>query len=181
MTALTQSPAGLALARHAEFMVPRHLRDLFAADARRAERFSLEYDEIYLDYSKQRITEETMRLLFDLARQADLEGWIRRLFAGEPINNTEKRPVLHMALRSDRGQFPEQASVMPQVRECRERMRALVEEIQSGRLLGASGQPITDVVNIGIGGSDLGPRLVIEALATQEASLPRLQIGRAHV
>ena len=174
MTYLTQSPAWLALQAHADALSRQKLSDLFADDPGRAQRFTLEFDEIYLDFSKQRINENTLSLLLALAQQADVTGWTRRMFAGEAINTSEDRAVLHVALRSDRGAFPEGRSVMREVRACRERMRVFVRDLRTGKVRGASGKPITDVVNIGIGGSDLGPRLLAEALPDPDASAPKV-------
>jgi glucose-6-phosphate isomerase len=171
VSALTQSPAWSALAAHARELAPRHLRQLFADDPRRARDFTLEFDEIYLDYSKQRVTVQTMSLLQALARQADVRGWTQRMFAGERINNSQDRAALHVALRSDMGEFPAGASVMDEVRACKARVRAFVDQARSGKMPGAAGQAITDVVNMGIGGSDLGPRLVTQALGKRGTGL----------
>ncbi|HEY6864575.1 MAG TPA: glucose-6-phosphate isomerase, partial [Burkholderiales bacterium] len=118
---------------------------------------------------------ETLRLLVALAEQADVRGWIRRMYAGEPINATEGRAVLHVALRSDASAFPEGRDVMPLVRAARERMRRFVEQVHGGDASGATGERIADVVNIGIGGSDLGPRMATRALRRFRApGSPRL-------
>ncbi len=166
MSALTSSAAWRALERHAEAMAGAQLRDLFAADPGRFETFSLQQGDLLLDYSKNRITAETMRLLQDLARAADLEGWRERMFAGERINITEDRPVLHIALRnrSNRPIRVDGQDVMPAVNGVLARMRAFSEQVRSGAWRGHTGQTITDLVNIGIGGSDLGPLMVCEAL-----------------
>jgi len=177
VTTLTQTPAWLALAAHACEQAPRHLRELFASDSRRAQRFTLGFDEITLDYSKQRISETTMSLLQALARQADVSAWRQRMFAGDAINSSENRAALHVALRADQTEFPKGNSVMAEVRECRERVRAFVRLARSGGLRSASGEPITDIVNLGIGGSDQGPRLVAEALAPGDASGARLHFA----
>src|SRR5262249_47260315 len=148
---------------------------LFAADRDRARRFSLEFGAIVLDYSKHLADAETLRLLLALAEQADVRGWTRRMFAGEAINHTEDRAVLHVALRSDASVFPEGRDVMPLVRAARERMRRFVGDVHRGALTGATGERITDVVNIGIGGSDLGPRMATRALRRYRApGSPRL-------
>lgn len=165
MSTLSQSPAWLALEAHAREIRNGHLLELFAQDPARASRFTVEFDEILLDYSKQRITTQTMSLLLDLARQADVEGWRHRMFAGEPINASENRAALHVALRADQVAFPEGKSVMSQVRECRQRMHAFVRAARAGELRGAGKKTITDIVNLGIGGSDLGQRLIADALA----------------
>jgi glucose-6-phosphate isomerase len=161
---LTLSPAWKALAAHQKKMAAASLAGLFAADPSRAERFSIEAGELMLDYSKHRVDAEAMRLLAGLAAQAQLPGWIARMFAGDPINSAEARAVLHVALRSEDTTFPEGGDVMPAVRGARERMRRFVDEAQRGGLKGADGRAITDVVNIGIGGSDLGPRMLVRAM-----------------
>jgi glucose-6-phosphate isomerase len=147
---------------------------LFAADASRAERFSLESGELLLDYSKHRVDAEAMRLLAALAAQAQVPGWIRRMFTGDPINNTEGRAVLHVALRSKGEAFPEGRDVTPLVRAALERMRRFVDEALHGALKGADGRAITDIVNIGIGGSDLGPRMLARALRKFREPGPKL-------
>ncbi|MBP2230742.1 glucose-6-phosphate isomerase [Azospirillum agricola] len=166
MTALTRSPAWAALAQHRREFGDTHMRDLFAADPGRFDAFSLEAAGLFLDYSKNRATKDTLGLLLDLARQQDVEGWRDRMFAGEPINLTEKRAVLHTALRnrSDRPVRVDGRDVMPDVRAVLERMDAFATAVRDGTWTGYTGQPITDVVNIGIGGSDLGPVMVTEAL-----------------
>jgi len=161
---LTLSPAWKALAAHQKKMAAASLTELFAADASRAGRFSIEAGELMLDYSKHRVDAETMRLLAALAAQAQLPGWIARMFAGDRINSTEGRAVLHVALRSGNTRFPEGFDVMPAVRGARERMRGFVDEAQRGGLKGGDGRTITDIVNIGIGGSDLGPRMLVRAM-----------------
>jgi glucose-6-phosphate isomerase len=166
MSALTGSPAWQALERHARDIRDAHLRDLFASDPDRFDKFSLELDDLLLDHSKNRIAEDTMRLLFNLARQADVEGWRDRMFAGERINTTENRAVLHVALRnrSSRPILVDGENVMPAVNAVLNHMRSFSEQVRSGRWRGHTGETITDVVNIGIGGSDLGPLMVCEAL-----------------
>jgi len=161
---LTHSPEWKALAAHRKKIAAASLAELFAADASRAGRFSIEAGELMLDYSKQRVDAEAMRLLTGLASQAQLPGWIARMFGGDPINSTEARAVLHVALRSGDTTFPEGRDVMPAVRGTRERMRRFVDEAHSGALKGADGRAITDIVNIGIGGSDLGPRMLVRAM-----------------
>ncbi len=163
---LTQSPAWQALARHWQSMRDLHMRTLFERDPQRFEKFTLSAADILLDYSKNRITEETMKLLRALAREADVEGWRERMFRGERINFTENRPVLHVALRnrSNRPICVDGQDVMPAVNEVLARMRVFVDKVRSGEWRGYTGERITDVVNIGIGGSDLGPVMVTEAL-----------------
>jgi glucose-6-phosphate isomerase len=166
MSALTSSAAWQALQRHAEAAAGLHLRDLFAEDPKRFERFSLREGDLLLDVSKNRITAETLRLLLDLARAADLEGWRDRMFAGERINSTEDRAVLHIALRNraNRRVLVDGQDVMPAVNGVLARMRDFSERVRGGAWQGHTGQAIGDVVNIGIGGSDLGPLMVCEAL-----------------
>ena len=166
MSSLTQSPAWQALAAHAPSARGLSLRRLFAEDPDRAEHFSLALDDLLLDFSKHLITGETWRLLLDLARERDVEGWRERMFKGEKINVTEDRAVLHVALRNRAGTpiLVDGQDVMPEVNGVLGRMRAFSEEIRSGRWRGHTGQPITTVVNIGIGGSDLGPEMVCVAL-----------------
>ncbi len=166
MQRLSESPAWRALMRHRDRMSTAHLRELFANDPTRAAQYSRELDGLLFDFSKQRIQADTLRLLLELARQQDFAGWRARLFAGEAINHTEQRAAAHMALRMPRdGVFQVAGSnVVPEVWAVLDRMRGFVEAIHSGRWTGYSGKPITDVVNLGIGGSDLGPYLVSRAL-----------------
>ena len=154
---LTDSPAWRALTAHAEALRPQHLRELFAADPQRFEHFSLRHDGLLLDFSKQRISGETLNQLREFAIAADLDGWKQKLVAGEAINHTEGRAVRHMALRAG-DQAP------PEVRAVLARMQNFCERVHSGEWRGYSGERITDVVNIGIGGSDLGPRMAVKAL-----------------
>jgi len=168
MSALTQSPAWLALVRHrAEREGSMRLRELFAADPKRFERFSLEVADILVDYSKNLVTEQTMALLFDLARQADVTGWRDKMMSGAKINRTEDRAVLHVALRnrSNRPIDVDGKDVMPEVNAVLAKMRGFTESVRSGAWKGHTGKPITDIVNIGIGGSDLGPTMASLALA----------------
>ena len=146
-----------ALAAHAEALRPQHLRDLFAADPQRFANFSLSHDGLLLDFSKQRIDGETLALLREFAVAADVDGWKRKMLAGEPINHTEGRAVRHMALRAGDAAPPEVQAVLA-------RMQDFCERIHNGQWRGFSGERITDVVNIGIGGSDLGPRMAVKAL-----------------
>ena len=142
------------------------MRDLFKADPRRFEKFSLQWNDFLIDYSKNRITEKTMSLLFDLARSRDIKGWTGKMFSGEKINSTEHRAVLHIALRnrSNKPIIVEGSDVMPAVNKVLAHVREFSESVRSGSWKGYTGQPITDVVNIGIGGSDLGPVMITEAL-----------------
>ncbi|MFQ5968856.1 MAG: glucose-6-phosphate isomerase, partial [Acidimicrobiia bacterium] len=167
MGKLTGSAAWKALAAHRDEIEDLRIRDLFDSDAGRFERFSRSLDGALLfDYSKHRITEETMRLLVALAEQADVSGYIERMFSGERINFTENRPVLHVALRnrSNRPLEVDGEDVMPSVNGVLERMRSFSTAIRSGNWKGYTGKRVTDIVNIGIGGSDLGPVMVTEAL-----------------
>ncbi len=166
MSALTKSSAWQALARHHGDMERIHMRDLFAADPRRFDAFSLEVGDLLLDYSKHRATAETMALLFDLARDARVFEWRDRMFGGEKINRTEDRAVLHVALRnrSNRPILVDGQDVMPEVNAVLSKMRGFAEAVRSGAWRGHTGKRITDVVNIGIGGSDLGPTMVCLAL-----------------
>lgn len=163
---IVETPAWAALAAHAATERPP-LRALFAADPDRFGRFSRRLDGLLVDYSKQRILPETMALLQDLAQAADLAGWRARLFGGERINATEDRAVLHMALRHD-GPEPmtvDGRDVMPEVRAVRDQMRRFAGAVHDGSWTGHRGDRIRQVVNIGIGGSDLGPRMAVAALA----------------
>ncbi|MDX8412166.1 MAG: glucose-6-phosphate isomerase [Mariprofundaceae bacterium] len=166
MSARTQSEAWQALQMHHASMSKLHMRDLFAEDAGRFEKFSLQFEDILVDYSKNMVSEETMRLLLDLARDADVSGWIKRMFSGEKINNTEGRAVLHVALRnrSNRPILVDDEDVMPGIYDVLARMRKFTDDVREGRWLGCTGKRITDIVNIGIGGSDLGPAMVCDAL-----------------
>ncbi len=166
MSALTQSPAWQALVRHQAEIDRVHLRDLFAADSQRFQRFSIEIGALLLDYSKHRATHETMKLLFDLARQAQVFEWRDKMMSGEKINRTEDRAVLHVALRnrSNRPILVDGKDVMPEVNAVLAKMRGFTDAVRSGQWRGHTGERITDVVNIGIGGSDLGPTMVSLAL-----------------
>ena len=166
MTNRTRTAAWQALAAHYQEVGAQHMRDLFAADPQRFDKFSLVWQDILFDYSKNRVTETTMALLFDLAREADVTGWTQRMFAGDKINVTENRAVLHVALRN-RANTPivvDGDDVMPKVNAVLAKMRNFSEAVRSGDWRGYTRQRITDVVNIGIGGSDLGPVMVTEAL-----------------
>ncbi len=166
MSQLTDSPAWQALVRHHAAVKSLHMRDLFSADGGRFDRFTLRFEDMLLDYSKNRITGETMQLLRDLAVQADVKGWTERMLTGQKINITEDRAVLHVALRN-RSNTPivvDGEDVMPGVNAVLEHMRSFSDAIRSGEWRGWTGKTITDVVNIGIGGSDLGPVMVTEAL-----------------
>ena len=166
MTSLEQSPAWLALEHHQRQMAALHMRDLFATDPQRFEHFSLWLDDLLFDFSKNHITEETLHLLVNLARQAALPEKIEAMFSGQKINTTEGRAVLHTALRNRANTpvFVDGADVMPEINRVLGQMRRFSEAVRSGEWKGFTGLPISDVVNIGIGGSDLGPKMVCEAL-----------------
>ena len=161
-----ETAAWRALAAHRDELRGRELRALFSEAPERAERMRLALDDLYVDYSKNRIVDRTLALLLELAEERDVAGWTARMFAGEPINVTEGRAVLHVALRnrSERPMCVDGADVMPLVRAVLTKMRAFSERLRSGAHVGFTGETITDVVNIGIGGSDLGPLMVCEAL-----------------
>src|SRR5476649_2029731 len=159
-------PAWTALKSHVTDIAQLHLRDLFASDAKRFESFTLTTCGLLLDYSKNRITAATLPLLTQLAREAGVEARRERMFSGEKINSTENRAVLHTALRnlSNTPVMVDGSDVMPAINAVRERMTRFAEAVRSGEWRGHTGQMITDVVNIGIGGSDLGPLMVCRAL-----------------
>jgi len=163
----TTRAAWEALQKHFESVENLHMRDLFAADPDRFKQFSLRHEDLLLDYSKNRIVPETMALLRDLAQAADVEGWRDRMFSGEKINHTEDRAVLHVALRNQSNEpvMVDGEDVMPEVNRVLAHMADFTGRVRSGEWRGYSGKPIRDVVNIGIGGSDLGPAMVCAALA----------------
>ena len=163
---LPSGAAWAALAAHHREIGPRHLRELFAADAGRGERLTLDAAGIYLDYSKNRLTDETLRLLRALAEESGLRQRIDAMFRGERINATENRAVLHVALRTPRGAsiVVDGENVVLAVHEVLDRMAAFAERVRSGAWTGHTGQRIRNIVNIGIGGSDLGPVMAVEAL-----------------
>lgn len=166
MAALTTLPVWQKLCEHQQSVVKLHMRDLFANDPKRFEKYSFHLDDILFDFSKHRITDDTLPLLLQVAREADIEGWRDRMFAGEKINFTEDRAVLHTALRN-RSNTPvmvDGKDVMPDVNAVLIQMRDFSTKVRSGEWKGYSGKRITDVVNIGIGGSDLGPVMVCDAL-----------------
>lgn len=166
MSSLIDSPVWQALQTHFDSVRDHHMRAWFESDPKRFEKFSVQFNDILFDYSKHRMNDETMTLLFDLARQADVAGWIERMFHGEKINHTEQRAVLHVALRHQGDQAIELdgQDVMSEIRQVRAQMRELSEAVRTRQWRGYTGQPITDVVNIGVGGSDLGPVMATEAL-----------------
>jgi glucose-6-phosphate isomerase len=163
---IDQTPEWQALQRHHEELKDVHLRELFAADPGRGQTMTCEAGELYLDWSKNRVTAETMGLLVDLAERAGLRQRIDAMFGGQRINVTEHRAVLHVALRAPEGSsiLVDGHDVVPDVHEVLARMRGFADEVRSGRWLGHTGRPIRNVVNLGIGGSDLGPAMAYEAL-----------------
>ncbi|HKB29522.1 MAG TPA: glucose-6-phosphate isomerase [Streptosporangiaceae bacterium] len=166
VTPLRERPAYRALERHHGEIAQRHLRDLFAADPGRGERLVAEAAGLYLDYSKNRVTDETMRLLVELAAESGVAQRREAMFRGEHINVSEDRPVLHVALRMPRGTslVVDGVDVVAEVHAVLDRMTGFAEAVRSGQWLGHTGEPIRNVVNIGIGGSDLGPVMAYEAL-----------------
>ena len=163
---LRERPAWKALQEHCSKVRDLHLRQLFAEDSQRSERFTIEAMGLYFDYSKNRITSETIRLLVELAEQSGLRQHIDAMFKGEKINVTEQRSVLHVALRAPKGEqiFVDGVDVVPEVHAVLDKMAAFVEKVRSGAWKGHTGKRIRNVVNIGIGGSDLGPVMAYEAL-----------------
>jgi glucose-6-phosphate isomerase len=162
MSRLTDSPAWTALAADAEALEDVRLADMFKLDPQRAARFSLEAAGLFLDYSKQRVTAETMQLLVALAGQARLDDWIGKMFSGKTVNDTENRAAMHVALRGEPGEFAEPYN--GSVAAAKAQMRSFTDALRNGTLRGHSGAAIRAVVNIGIGGSDLGPRMAVHAL-----------------
>ena len=165
-TPLRQRPAWKALEQHYAEIRGLHLRELFADDPGRAERLAAEAAGLYLDYSKNRVTDETLRLLISLAQESDLEERRDMMLRGDRINVSENRSVLHVALRMPKGStlVVDGVDVVAEVHEVLDRMAAFSEQILSGEWKGFTGRPIKNVVNVGIGGSDLGPVMAYEAL-----------------
>ena len=165
-TVVTARPEWQALSAHFEQQKSVHLRELFASDPGRAERFSAEAAGLLLDYSKHRITEQTLSLLLDLAKSVGLRERIDAMFSGEKINATEGRAVLHTALRAPRGQkiVVDGKDVVPEVHAVLDKMGEFAKRVRSGAWLGHTGRRIKNIVNVGIGGSDLGPAMAYEAL-----------------
>jgi glucose-6-phosphate isomerase len=163
---LRERPAYAALAEHYAKIVGRHLRDLFDEDPSRGERLCAEAVGLYLDYSKNRVTDETLDLLLQLAEQSELERRRDMMFAGARINVSENRSVLHVALRMPRGAslVVDGVDVVAQVHDVLDRMAAFADQVRAGQWKGHTGKPIRNIVNIGIGGSDLGPVMAYEAL-----------------
>jgi glucose-6-phosphate isomerase len=165
-TRLRELPAYEALVKHYSQIEGRHLRELFAEDAGRGERLCAEAAGIYLDYSKNRVTDETMSLLLELAQQSGLERHRAAMFAGERINVSENRSVLHVALRMPRGTslVVDGVDVVAEVHKVLDRMADFANKVRSGEWKGHTGKPVRNIINIGIGGSDLGPVMAYEAL-----------------
>jgi glucose-6-phosphate isomerase len=163
---LTARPAWMALEAHHKKVRELHLRNLFAEDPKRGERMTAEAVGIFLDYSKNRVTDETLKLLLQLVEEAGLRARIDAMFRGEKINITEKRAVLHVALRAPRGAaiVVDGENVVPQVHSVLEKMAGFADRVRSGNWKGHTGKRIKNVINIGIGGSDLGPVMAYEAL-----------------
>ena len=166
MATLTTLPVWQTLCQHQQTIATTHMRDLFANDPNRFNKFSLKFDDLLFDFSKHLINDETLPLLMQMAREAKIENWRDRMFSGEKINITENRAVLHTALRN-RSNTPvivDGKDVMPEVNAVLAQMRTFSEKVRNGSWLGYTGKRITDIVNIGIGGSDLGPVMVCDAL-----------------
>ncbi|MBK8624582.1 MAG: glucose-6-phosphate isomerase [Saprospiraceae bacterium] len=169
----TTTAAWRKLKRHHKINKTTHIKDLFAADKDRFEHFSIRFDDILVDYSKNNITQDTLKLLVSLAKSSGLKDAIQAMFSGQKINVTENRAVLHTALRNKSGQpvFVDGEDVMPQIKAVKAKMKKFVGQVVSGDWKGYTGKPITDIVNIGIGGSDLGPVMVTEALKSFKTRL----------
>ena len=166
MNKLTDLKEWQALAQHHDEIAQEHMRDWFAADAKRFHRFSLAVGEIFLDYSRNRINDTTLNLLCDLARACDLTNKINALFTGLPINTTENRPALHTALR-DKNHTPicvNGENITQLITSSQEKMRDFVTKIHAQEWRGVTGKPISHIVNIGIGGSYIGPMMCSHAL-----------------
>ncbi|SES92969.1 glucose-6-phosphate isomerase [Nitrosomonas marina] len=164
MSLLTESQAWLDLKAHQSASKQHSVRDLFKLDIQRFSKFSLCFEDILVDFSKQPVTQQTVDLLLTLARQQNLETWINRMFLGEKINHTENRAVLHTALRSKKPVILDGEDVTLRVKHELQKMMRFSSAVRNGEYLGYSGRSITDIVNIGIGGSDLGPLMVTKAL-----------------
>jgi glucose-6-phosphate isomerase len=154
------------LQSHFEAIKSKHLKDLFSADAKRADELTVKWDDFYVDFSKNRITKKTLELLFELAKEVDLKDAISKYFKGDVINATEGRAVLHTALRApkDAQVFVDGVNVIPEIHDVKEKIKNFTDAVVNGSHKGYSGKSITDIVNIGIGGSDLGPAMVVDSL-----------------
>ena len=165
MSRLTDSHAWQALVSHRAQLAHVHMRELFRTDAGRAARFHVEAAGLKLDYSKNPVTAQTLQLLTALARQEDVSTWVERMFRGERVNNTEARAAFHVALRGDGPMLIDGSDVMPSVARVKAAMRRFSDAVRNGTHCGHTGKPLRSIVNIGIGGSDLGPLMACEALA----------------
>ncbi|MFN8338160.1 MAG: glucose-6-phosphate isomerase [Saprospiraceae bacterium] len=167
------TPAWRKLIKHHKSIQGIHTKDLFANDPERFANFSVQMGDLLVDYSKNKVTNETIALLVQLAKNCKLKDAIQSMFSGDKINVTEHRSVLHTALRNKSGQpvYVDGRDVMPDVKAVKAKMKAFVQQVISGKWKGYTGKPITDVVNIGIGGSDLGPVMVTEALKPYKTRL----------
>jgi glucose-6-phosphate isomerase len=163
---LADRPAWKALQQHAETLRPQQLRELFKSDPARGTRFTAQAVGLFLDYSKNRITDETLKLLIELAKQSGLKEHTEAMFTGQKINTTENRAVLHVALRAPKSEsiLVDGEDVVPEVHKVLDKMAAFADKIRSGAWLGYTDKPIKNIINIGIGGSDLGPVMAYEAL-----------------
>ena len=166
MSQINQSPIWQSLNQHKKDIESISLREMFKSDPNRFNQFHIQFNDLLLDYSKHLISKETISLLVKLAKEADVEGWRNRMFEGEKINSTEHRAVLHTALRNQNTSsiISDGEDVMPKVKNVLKKMRRFSEEVRSGQWKGFTGKAITSVINIGIGGSDLGPAMVCQAL-----------------
>lgn len=154
------------LQEHFKKINTEHMKDWFAQDSKRADKFTIKWDDFYVDFSKNRITEDTLDLLLQLADEVKLKDAIESQFSGEKINKTEERAVLHTALRAPKEAefYVDGVNVMPEIHQVKQKIKDFTNEIANGDRKGFTGKPFTDVVNIGIGGSDLGPAMVVESL-----------------
>ena len=166
MPDVKDTPAWAALEAHFDTMKDVHMKDLFAKDPARFDKFNLKYEDLLFDFSKNAVTEETMDLLYKLAEQQDVLGMAKKMYSGEKINSTEGRAVLHIALRNQSNTpiIVDGKDVMPDVNETLAKIKKFTEDVRNGVWKGQTGKSIEHIVNIGIGGSDLGPVMVCEAL-----------------
>ena len=166
MSQINQSSIWQSLNQHKKDIESISLREMFKSDPNRFNQFHIQFNDLLLDYSKHRISKETINLLVKLAKEADVEGWRNRMFEGEKINTTEHRAVLHTALRNQNHSpiISDGEDVMPKIKSVLKKMRSFSEEVRSDQWKGFTGKAITSVINIGIGGSDLGPAMVCQAL-----------------
>ena len=162
----TKTNAWKELTEHFKNIKDLQIKDLFTSDKSRKENFSIDFDDLTVDFSKNRITQKTIDLLVDLANQTELKDAINKQFSGEKINETEDRAVLHTALRSDLENpvLVDGKNINPQIKKALSKIDKFSKKVISGKWKGYTDKPITDIVNIGIGGSDLGPDMIVEAL-----------------